>query len=287
MELKEEQIFATTPKPKAKTSVPFVIRFVAFHLIAVFGSIYAGVTQEALFCCIALYFIRMFGVTAGYHRYFSHRSFKTSRGFAFVLGFLAQTSAQRGIIWWARNHRHHHRFSDQENDMHSPVHYGFWHSHVGWIFKQENHATNKNVKDLEKKWELRLLEKYPFTPAWILGVSTYLLFDWSGLFFGFFFSTVLLFHGTFTINSLAHVWGSRRFKTTDDSRNNWFLALITLGEGWHNNHHRYMNSARQGFYWWEVDITFYILKLLSYIGIVWDLRKVPAKVYAEAQLQSE
>lgn len=238
-------------------------------------------TIEVLVVGAVLYFVRMFGVTAGYHRYFSHRTFKTSRIFAFILACIAQSSAQRGVIWWASNHRHHHRFSDQAEDLHSPVVAGFWQSHVGWLWSPASYVYHKNITDLERCPELVFLNTYPMIPAIILGVGCWWVWDWAGLVYGFGLSTILLFHGTFTINSLTHMWGSRHYETTDQSRNNLWLALITLGEGWHNNHHRYMKSTRQGFLWWEIDITFYILWILSVCGIVWDLRPVPQNILDE------
>ena len=268
----------------SSTYLPFFrqLRFWGVHLAALIGIAAFGWTIESLLCCFVLYVVRMFGVTAGYHRYFSHRSFKTSRVFAFLLALLAQSSGQRGVIWWARNHRHHHRYSDRPQDLHSPQQNGFWHAHIGWIFHNDAYESHNNVSDLERCWELRLLDRYPMLPAIVLGFFCWLVLDWSGLFVGFFLSTVLLFHGTFTINSLAHVWGSRRYQTKDTSKNNWFLALLTLGEGWHNNHHHYMRSARQGFFWWEFDPTYYILIVLSWMRIVWDLRSVPESVKTPA-----
>jgi stearoyl-CoA desaturase (delta-9 desaturase) len=254
------------------------LRFWGVHLAALVGILCFGWTTQAVLCCILLYIVRMFGVTAGYHRYFSHRSFKTTRVFAFLLALLAQSSGQRGVIWWARNHRHHHRFSDCPEDLHSPKQNGFWHAHIGWIFHNDAYRSQNNVSDLERGWELRFLDRFPMLPAIILGFFCWYFFDWQGLFAGFFLSTVLLFHGTFTINSLAHVWGSRRYETKDTSRNNLFLALLTLGEGWHNNHHHYMRSAQQGFFWWEIDPTYYMLKVLSWMNIVWDLRVAPEHV---------
>ena len=168
------------------------IRFWGVHVTAILGSIWFGVTFESIILCIVLYFIRMFGVTAGYHRYFSHRSYKTSRIFAFLLAVLAQSSGQRGVIWWARNHRHHHRFSDEAEDLHSPVQQSFWHSHIGWIFDDNAYQKQNNVKDLERCWELQILDRYPMYPAIFLGVLCYLFFGASGLFFGFFFSTLIL-----------------------------------------------------------------------------------------------
>ena len=253
-------------------------RFWLFHAVFLGAAIWVAPTTETIVWGLVLYIIRMFGVTAGYHRYFSHKSFKTSRFFAFFLAFLAQSSAQRGVLWWASNHRHHHRYSDKEQDLHSPVQNGFFYSHVGWLFQSKSYEKHNNISDLEKFPELQFLNNQPMLPAIVLGVLVWLFLGWSGLVYSFGWSTLALFHGTFTINSLSHVWGSRRYNTKDDSRNNAFLALITLGEGWHNNHHHYMNSARQGFFWWELDLTYYALKLLSWCSIVWDLRPVPERI---------
>ena len=253
------------------------LRFILIHVITLVGCSMVDVSWGAISLCVALYFIRMFGVTAGYHRYFSHRSFKTSRPFAFLLGFLAQTSAQRGILWWASNHRHHHRYSDRFEDLHSPVQHSFIQSHFDWVFHPQAHISRKNITDLTRVPELRLLNKYWLLCPTLLGAFCL----WMGtdyFFYGFMLSTVLLFHGTFTINSLSHMWGTRRYNTKDDSRNNWVLALITMGEGWHNNHHHYMRSTRQGFMWWEIDLTYYILWTCSLLGLVWDMRDVPTHI---------
>jgi stearoyl-CoA desaturase (delta-9 desaturase) len=262
---------------------PDTVPFLLVHL-ACFAAFWTGVTKEAVILCISLYFFRMFVVTAGYHRYFSHRSFKTSRVFQFILGFLAQTSAQRGVLWWAAKHRHHHKHSDTELDVHSPSHKGFWYSHVGWIFTLRHDAADfSTISDLTKYPELRWLERNKYTPAAILAVVCYLWMGWVGLVVGFFWSTVLLYHGSFMINSLAHVFGKQRYVTGDDSRNNWFLAIFTLGEGWHNNHHAYQRSTRQGFRWYEFDGTFYGLKVLSWFRIVWDLGEPPPELVRNEQ----
>ena len=254
---------------------PGAIPFVIVHLVC-FAAIWTGVTATAVIMAIVLYVVRMFGTTAGYHRYFSHRSFKTSRAFQFLLAFLAQSSAQRGALWWAAKHRHHHRHSDTELDVHSPRHRGFWYSHLGWIFKRDQGVTDyEAVPDLVKYPELVWLDRHPLIPPTLLGIGCFAIAGWPGLIVGFFWSTVVLFHGTFMINSLAHVHGNQRYVTGDDSRNNWWLALITLGEGWHNNHHAYQRSTRQGFRWWEVDITFYLLTALSWLGVVWELGRPP------------
>jgi stearoyl-CoA desaturase (delta-9 desaturase) len=257
---------------------PATIPFILVHL-ACLGAIWTGVSTGTLVLCAVLYVVRMFGVTAGYHRYFSHRSFKTSRAGQFVLAWLAQSSAQRGALWWAAVHRHHHRHSDTELDAHSPRMRGFLYSHVGWIFDRKHNQTEMEaVPDLARHRELVFLDRWPLVPAVALGVACFAFGGWQALVVGFFWSTVLLYHGTFFINSLAHVTGKQRYVTGDDSRNNWWLALITLGEGWHNNHHAYQRSTRQGFRWYEVDPTFYVLKALSWVGVVWELGEPPAEV---------
>lgn len=251
-----------------RTAIPLA----AAHL-AVFGALWTGARWQDYACCLALYVVRMFAVTGGYHRYFSHRSYKTSRLGAFALGLLAETSAQKGILWWAAHHRAHHRLSDAEGDPHSPVRDGFWYAHMGWLYVPKNDGVNyADVPDLARYPELVWLDRLWMVPPVLLAVGVWTFLGWSGLWVGFFLSTVLLWHATFCINSTAHVFGRRRYATPDTSRNNWWLALLTLGEGWHNNHHRYMTAARQGLKWWEIDITFYLLTALSWIRLVRDLR---------------
>ncbi len=257
---------------------PNTVAFILVHL-APLAAIWTGVTTTSVILAVTLYVVRMFGITAGYHRYFSHRSFKTSRLGQFLMAFLAMSSAQKSVLWWAALHRHHHRHSDQEDDVHSPLHRGFWYSHVGWIFDKKHDTTRLDeVPDLAKYPELRFLDRHQLIPAIALGIACFLLDGWPGLFIGFFASTAVLYHGTFFINSLAHVHGSQRYITGDTSRNNWWLAVITLGEGWHNNHHAYQRSTRQGFRWYEFDPTYYALKAMSWLGLVWDLGEPPVEV---------
>ena len=267
-----------SPADKADIIHPRVLPFITVHLVC-FAILWVDVQPIDWMICGALYVIRMFGITAGFHRYFSHRSFKTSRVFQFFLAFLGQSSAQRGVLWWASTHRHHHKHSDTEQDVHSPVQHGFWYSHVLWVFsKQVRTADYSLIKDFQKYPELVWLEKWEHLPPFLLAVLVWAVAGWSGLVVGFFVSTVLLFHGTFTINSLSHVIGKQPYVTGDSSRNNLFLAIITLGEGWHNNHHHFPSATPQGFHWWQIDVTYYILKALSVFRIVWDLRLPPAHV---------
>jgi stearoyl-CoA desaturase (delta-9 desaturase) len=279
--------------PPVKQPVPFdprdrfsptAIPFVLIHVIALVGVFVTPFKWWYPLLALGLYYVRMFGVTAGYHRYFAHRSYKTGRIFQFLLAFLAETSTQKGVLWWAGHHRDHHRNSDGVDDIHSPVQRGFWWSHVGWVVasRYEN-APEHRIKDFAKYPELRFLDKYFWLPPVIYGFGMFFLFGWSVAFWGYFVSTVVLWHGTFTINSLSHVFGKRRYPTGDDSRNNWLLALVTMGEGWHNNHHHFAASARQGFYWWEIDMSYYVLKAMSWMGLVWDLKQPSAKVLAEGR----
>lgn len=276
-----------------KRCIPFIILHLGCLLVLVVGWSWAAVGAAAL-----LYLVRMFAITALYHRYFSHRAFRTSRFMQFLFAVLGNTAMQRGALWWASVHRHHHIHSDQEPDVHSPVQHSFIWSHIGWITSARNHPTDySRVKDLAKFPELVFLNRHDQIVPWAFAILTWIvglalekfapsLGMSAGQFFVwcFFISTVVLLHGTLFINSLAHVFGRRRFKTDDDSRNSFLLALMTLGEGWHNNHHRYAHAARQGFYWWEVDVSYYVLKTLSWCGLIWELKQVPEQVYEEARL---
>jgi stearoyl-CoA desaturase (delta-9 desaturase) len=256
------------------TSIPFIL----VHFLP-FLAVFTGVSVRAVVLCVVLYFGRMFFITGGYHRYFSHRSYRLNRFWQFLLAFGGATAAQKGALWWAAHHRDHHRFSDTPEDIHSPTQKGFWWSHVGWILCDKYAATDyERIKDFAKYRELVFINKRDWIAPWTLGVASYLIAGWSGLLIGFFLSTVMLWHATFTVNSLAHVFGRRRYATADTSRNSVVIALMTMGEGWHNNHHYYQASARQGFFWWEWDPTFYVLKVGSWLGIVKGLRSPPARV---------
>ena len=262
---------------------PSTIPFLLVHL-GCFAAIWTGVTWQALILCVALYWLRIFAIGAGYHRYFSHRAYSTSRVFQFVLAFLSQTTTQKSVLWWASKHRHHHLHSDTEHDVHSPRRKGFIYSHMGWIFARKHDAPDlAKVQDLARYPELMWLHRFEQLPAICLGVLCFALAGWSGFVVGFLWSTVLVYHATFCINSLAHVSGRKRYVTGDDSRNNWLLAVFTMGEGWHNNHHAYQASARQGFKWWEIDPTYYLLKALSWTGLVWDLKTPPEQVLRNEQ----
>jgi stearoyl-CoA desaturase (delta-9 desaturase) len=268
-----------------------ILPFLGMHA-ACLAVIWVGASPVAIGVAVAMYLLRMFAITGFYHRYFSHRTFKTSRPTQFAFAVIGASAVQRGPIWWAAHHRHHHAHSDKVDDVHSPTQHGFLWSHMGWFLSRGHFAPDLGrVRDLLRYPELRWLDRFDIlVPVLLalamLGLGSFLghtapelgTSGWQMLVWGFFISTVACYHGTYTINSLCHVWGRRRYATGDDSRNNWLLALITLGEGWHNNHHRYPMSVRQGFYWWEVDITFYVLRGLAAIGLIWDLKPVPGEV---------
>ena len=247
--------------------------------------IICGFTWSGLALAVGSYFVRMFVVTAAYHRYFSHRSFKTSRWFQFVLAVAAQSAGQKGVVWWASHHRWHHKHSDTERDVHSAKLRGLWYSHLGWIMRPDWSGTEENgVADLSRFPELRWLNRtgMEMVPTFLLALVTFLIGGFPALVWGYFVSTVLLWHGSFSINSLSHMFGTRRYETGELSRNNWLLAILTTGEGWHNNHHHYQSSVRQGFHWWQIDVTYYLLKMMSWTGLVWDLHRPSAAMIAGA-----
>ncbi|TQV73590.1 acyl-CoA desaturase [Aliikangiella marina] len=276
----------------AKRIIPFIL----MHL-AVLGVFWVGFSWFAFWVAVGLYVLRMFAITGFYHRYFSHKNFKTSRPLQFIFAFIGASSAQRGPLWWASHHRHHHARADQPDDPHSPRQRGFLWSHTLWFLSNKNFSTrSEKIKDFAQFKELVWLDRFDMLAPFILALFLFVLgaileiyapsLETTGgqlLVWGFFVSTVVLYHATYTINSLAHRFGSRRFETKDDSRNNPVLALITLGEGWHNNHHYYCGTVRQGFKWYEFDITFYILKVMSWFGLVWDLKPIPEKIYRQME----
>ncbi len=283
----------TEKQARKRPSFIYEFDFILLHIVPL-AMIWTGATLFDWIVCITLYWVRMFFVTGGYHRYFSHRTYSTSRIFQFFLAFMAQTSAQKGALWWAAHHRHHHKHSDKPEDPHSMKLYGFWYSHVGWILGPEYKKTEFHlIKDFTKFPELVWLNRFYILPPVFLGTLVFLLggyvngggsmatlftHGWSTLVVGFFLSTVVLYHGTFSINSIMHKFGKPRYDTGDESKNSLWLALLTLGEGWHNNHHYYKSATRQGFFWWEIDLTYYVIKMLSWVGLVWDIREVPPHI---------
>lgn len=268
-----------------------VLPFVGLHL-ACLGVIWVGVSTTAVVVALALYVLRMFAITAFYHRYFSHRTFTASRPMQFLFAVLGSSAVQRGPLWWASQHRHHHVHADDELDAHSPQRHGFAWAHLGWFLSRTQFRTRTElVADWMRYPELRFLDRFDALVPLLLATALYALGEALAVFapelgtdgpqllvWGFAISTVVLYHATFTVNSLAHTVGTRRYATRDDSRNNGWLALLTLGEGWHNNHHHYPGSARQGFYWWEIDLTYYGLRAMAALGLVSQLKPVPIAI---------
>jgi len=261
-----------------------VIPFILIHIGAL-AALWAHFEWYLVWVALFLFVIRMFAITGFYHRYFAHKTFKTSRLMQFIFAFIGSTAAQRGPIWWASHHRRHHLNSDRHNDHHSPHTHHFLWSHMGWFLAKKNFLTDRKVvRDLIKFKELVLIDRFDWVPPVLLLLSLFVIGEYlsltsgiSGLnmvIWGFCVSTILVYHCTFAVNSIAHLWGTQRYDTKEESKNNFFVALFTFGEGWHNNHHHFPGSIRQGFYWWEVDLTYYALRFLSFFGIVYNLRTV-------------
>ena len=253
--------------------------FIGIHLLTPILAWMAGFSWFAFTLAMVLYYVRVFGITAGYHRYFSHRSYKMGRVMQFLMAFLAQTSCQGGVLWWAAHHRQHHRYSDQPGDVHSPKLDGFWYAHIGWMLVEETDDTNvEKVRDFAKYPEILWLERYAILPPLLLAIALLAIWGLPGLAWGFGVSTVALWHATFCVNSLAHIMGRRVYETTDTSRNSALIATLTMGEGWHNNHHHYQRSAAQGWRWYEFDPTYWILKLMQLVGLASGVSRPPRHV---------
>ncbi len=276
-----------------------IIPFMAIHLTCLLVFV-VGVSWIAVLVCVMSYLIRMFAITAFYHRYFSHKSFKTSRLLQGVFAVIGATATQRGPIWWAAHHRHHHVHADTVEDSHSPRH-GFWHSHIKWFLMKKNFPTKSSyVKDLKKFPELAFIDRYDILFPILFATGLFLLGGYlenhypelntsagQMLIWGYFISTVLLSHVTYCINSLAHVFGFRTYETKDDSRNNFILAVFTLGEGWHNNHHCSPGSVKQGFKWWQLDMSYYVLFLMNKVGLIWDLKYPNPTLLEKKQIRTD
>lgn len=266
------------------SAIPFLLLQASVLLVLTTHFSWAG-----LGLCLVSWVVRQWGITGGYHRYFSHKTYKMGRVMQFIVGFIGAASAQKGPLWWAAHHRQHHAHSDTERDWHTPKK-GWWHSHWNWFLYEETRDCDYNkIVDFSKYPELRFLDNWWIIPVVSWAVACFAIGHFTGtgayhmLVWGFFVSTFILQNATYTINSLAHIWGKRRYHTGDTSRNNWVLAFFLLGEGWHNNHHKYQQAARNGFYWYEYDFTFYGIKLLSWLGLAWDLKPVPEKILEEGR----
>lgn len=283
---------------KAEPQWLITVRIILLHLLAL-GIFFVEFDWRLVWLAAATCIPRMIATECVYHRYFAHRAFKTSRPFQFLLAALAVSTGQRGILWWASTHRRHHRYADAPGDVHSPQVDGFWHGHMGWTLNGRNADTDLDaIADFARFPELRALNKLHYLPGLCLLIGLYVAGEagWFGsgiggvqaVVWGFFFSTVVVLHATFAVNSLGHgggaFGGTRRYATPDASVNHPLIALLTMGGGWHNNHHRYPAAARAGFAWWEIDVTYWVIKLFAALGLVWDVRPVPSGVLAEGGL---
>ena len=235
----------------------------------------------------ASHFLRAVGLTLAFHRYFAHRAFKMNRAARFVWAFIGTAAMQKGPLWWAGHHVNHHKYADREGDPHSPMVSGIYYAHIGWFLHDTKHdrieASNPVLRDFGRVPEIAWLERWYFIPPLALAAAMFLIGGLPWLVWGFCLPTMTLAHATFAINTVNHLWGSRRFETVDESRNNPVTAIFAVGEGWHNNHHRYQRAARNGFYWWEVDVTWYVIRTMASLGLVWDVQPVPERIYREAQ----
>jgi stearoyl-CoA desaturase (delta-9 desaturase) len=268
-------------------------------MIAISTFVFWLVQASALLVCVvpfsgegvvlwaASHFIRAIGLTLAFHRYFAHRAFQMNRLARFVWTFIGTAAMQKGPLWWAGHHVNHHRFADRDGDPHSPMVSGVYYAHIGWFLNDARHdrieSTNPVIRDFSKAPEIVLLDRFYFVPPLLLAAAMYLAGGLPWLVWGFCLPTVTLAHATFAINTVNHMFGSRRFDTIDESRNNPVTALFAVGEGWHNNHHRYQRAARNGFYWWEFDPTWYVIRLMQAAGLAWDVQRVPERIYEEAR----
>ncbi len=267
------------------------IPYFAVHLACI-SVFFVGFSWLAFSVCVFLYALRVFALTGWYHRYFAHRSFKTWRIVQFIFGVIGCAAMQKGPLWWAAHHRHHHSHSDLPGDLHSPRLHGVLWAHMLWFLTPKSAPTNlRLIPDFAKYPELRFIDRFHVVIPLTLAACLYgfgALVEWQApdwgvtamqmLVWGFFVSTVATYHSTYLVNSFTHIIGTRRYETTDDSKNSLLIALLTFGEGWHNNHHYYQNSTRQGFFWWEIDITYYILCFMSGLGLVWGMKGVPERI---------
>jgi len=245
-----------------------------FHLMAVVSLFYFS-WQNLAACLIVMWIAGSWGIGLGYHRLLTHRGFKAPRWLERFLAVCGTLALQSGPIAWVTTHRVHHAFTETDRDPHSPRNGSYW-AHIGWIFRgtaqnQPETAVQRYSPDLIRDPFLRFLENYYFVTPMVVAVALFAIGGWQMAFWGIFTRTVLAWHSTWLVNSATHLWGKRRFETRDDSRNNGFVAAITFGEGWHNNHHAYPRSARHGLVWHEIDPNWIQIWLLEKLGLITDV----------------
>jgi stearoyl-CoA desaturase (delta-9 desaturase) len=261
----------------SRYSRPAVAAYVLLHL-GCLGAFFVPFDRDALWIFCGAYFIRGFGVSVVYHRYFAHRTFDLSRGMQFLFGLYGTTTVLGGPLWWAATHRDHHRHADTPRDIHSPRYQGFVYSHCGWFLAHANRDVDLSmVRDLARFPEIVFLERWGAAFKLLYIALAYGLFGVVGLIWGFFVPTVVAIQMVHWIQSVSHsIGGYRRYPTRDDSRNHWLFGVLSFGEGYHHNHHTFPGSARMGLRWWEIDLGYYVLLGLAAVGVVHDLR-VPVR----------
>ncbi len=261
---------------------------VANHVIPLLGTMVGivlvainGITLEMHLVAIVMAFLTGLGVTVGFHRLFVHRSFETYRPVAWLLAILGCMKGEASVLLWVSEHRKHHRHADALGDPHSPLLAGFWHAHMSWLFVRTYSFDPREVPDLLKRPDLLWIDRHGFKwyllglfiPSAICGLvsmSAYgalMGFLWGGL-----LRQLYVQHTTYLVNSATHLWGSKAYPTADGSRNSWIVALVTLGEGWHNYHHAFPYSARHGIRWWQIDVGWYVIWFMARLGLVWNVR---------------
>lgn len=253
-----------------------------------------GFTRADLAILVTMYVLTALGITVGFHRLFVHRSFETYMVVKVIFAALGSMTVEGSLLNWVAQHRRHHQHSDTASDPHSPHHQGqgvigwirgFWHSHIGWAFVPDVTSLTPYVKDLNQSRALRVTSVlFPFwvalglvIPATLGGlVSGTWIGAWRGLLWGGFVRVFLVHHVTWSVNSVCHLWGARTYLSHDQSRDNFLFGILALGEGWHNTHHAFPTSARHGLRWWQIDLSYEVIRLLSLVGLAWDV-KLPSK----------
>ncbi len=264
----------TAPRPKTRIKWDILIGMIVIHAGALLA--FWTFNWKAFWLFVALQVVTSLGITLCYHRLLTHRSFQVPKWLEYVLTVCGLLALQGGPLKWVSTHRVHHAFSDRPNDPHSP-NKGFWWAHMLWLFAWDDltdvpEKYLKFVTDLNRDPVHRFLERTNALWSFALGG---ILFAWGGLPFlawGFFARLVCVYHGTWLVNSASHLWGYQSYDTNEGSRNNWWVALISYGEGWHNNHHAYPHSAAHGLRWWEVDPTYFLIRLFGFFGLATNIR---------------
>lgn len=294
-----EQVPATNPtQPSMRATIAsWVITLIGIFLpLAGLGAAVALAWSEGLFgwadlgLLVGMYLLAMLGVTVGFHRLFTHRSFETVRPVQFILGVLGSMTFQGPLLEWVGRHRLHHQHSDRDGDPHSPHaprrrgfwgrFRAFWHAHIGWALPAETADLTRYAPDLRKSRMLRMISTlFPLWAALGLAIPAaigYVFGGWAGALTGFLWGglvrVLLGHHVTWAVNSVCHLWGSRPYHSDDESRNNPVVGVLAMGEGWHNNHHAFPTSARHGLRWWQIDLGYYFIRTLAWLGLAWKIR---------------